>query len=150
MADQAFAWRAREHEHRDHQSDWYWSVAIVAAAIIVASVMLGNTLFAVVVLVATTALVIQTMKRPDELDFALTERGVQIQNKLYPYSTLESFWATEDSLLLIKSEKTFMPHLVIPFHPDDEDTIRAILLQVMKEEEQHESLAEIIMHRLGF
>ena len=150
MANNAFAWRAFEHEHKDQSTDWYAAVAIITIAIMVASIMLGNILFAVVVLVATSALVLQGMRHPREIDFALTERGVQIETKLYPYSTLKSFWATEDALLIIRSEKTFMPHLVIPFHPEDEEVIRNILIQVMVEEEQHESLAEILMHRLGF
>lgn len=150
MAGEAFTWSALEHEHREQSSDWYLAVVIIAAAIMVASIMLGNILFAIFVLVATGALLVQTMKHPQEVEFALTERGVQINSTLYPYSTLESFWATEDALLIIKSEKTFMPHLVIPFHPEDEDTIRGILLQVMEEEEQYESIAEVIMHRLGF
>lgn len=150
MERASLEWTALEHDHRDHQSDWYWSVGIIAGAIMVASIMLGNVLFAVVVLIGTSALVLQTMKQPREITFALTERGVRIENKMYPYSTLESFWTTEDAVLIIKSNKTFMPHIVIPFYPEDETLIREILLQVLDEVEQYESLGDVIMHRLGF
>jgi hypothetical protein len=85
----------------------------------------------------------------------LSERGVRIGSKLYPYLTLKSFWVEDlhDFLapkLLITSQKPMTPHIAIPLPETiDSQEVRRYLLPHLAEEEQHESFAHHLSEMLG-
>ena len=150
-------WEAFEHIYQEKTADWFWAVGIIVIGITVTAILLGNLLFAVLILISGFALVISAVKKPDLVRFGITERGITIEDTLYPYTTLESFWIEEPEAgigpakLLIKSEKLFMPHIVIPLTDEiDTEILRDLLLEVMKEEEHHEPAAQKLMEYLGF
>ena len=146
-------WQGHEHEHGERKTDWFWAVGIVAVGVAVVSILLGNLLFAILVIIAAIGLVIQVMKEPRVFRFGIAERGIIIGERLYPYSTLESFWVenTEhEQVLLIKSNRFFMPYLVLPLTGVHPELVRGYLLEVLEEEELHEPLSQKIMEYFGF
>ncbi len=150
------SWHAREYHHEPKSIDWFWAVGIIALCVAITSVIYGDILFAILILIGSGALVIYAVREPEVVYFELNEKGVLIDRKLYPYATLESFWVEIHNnvhphpKLLIKSQKISMPLIAIPVdevHPDD---VRRFLLDYLPEEEHFEPLSQKVMEYLGF
>ena len=149
-------WKAHEYFHQEKSNDWYWGLGIVSISSAIISIILGNTLFAIVIVLFAFVASMHAHRSPREIEFELTPRGLVIDHVLYPYNTLESFSINEQHLnkpdpqILIKSKKTLMPFLHVPIEEVDHETVRDYLLQHLKEEELRESFLEKILEYFGF
>ncbi len=149
-------WQAHEYFHQEKSSDWYWGLGIVAITAAVLAIILGNTLFALVILLFAFAASMQAHRKPKLVTFEVTPRGVVINHLLYPYSTLESFWIGEQHLkkpdpkILIKSKRWLLSYLHLPVEGVDVEEIRDYLLLYIKEEELEESVFEKLLEYFGF
>lgn len=152
MEEERLTWKVPEYTYREHSPDWFWAVGIVGLGLAVTAVILDNVFFAVLLFVATATLLLQALKRPRMLELGIGERGIRVDKTLYPYTTLETFWISEDEPphLLVRSQKTFLPLLVIPLGNADSMLIRETLLEFILEEELQEPFTQKIMERLGF
>ena len=154
MRDYIIKWKALEYERVDRSADWFWAFGIVVVAIILASLIFGNVLFAFLILVSAAALFIFAIRHPLIDDFEVNQKGIVLEDKLYLYRTLSSFWIEmEDGSpkLLIKSKKIIMPLLVLPLSEEvEEEELRDYLLDHLDEEHLHEPLIQKVMERLGF
>ena len=150
------SWEAYEHTHREKSKDWYWSLGIISVTASVLSIIFGNYIFGVLLIIMGAALGIVGAQHPNLVYFELNKMGVRIGNKLYPYATLESFWVQDnshfggDSVLLIKSRKLMAPLMVIPLDEVETEEIRDFLLYNLLEKELQESLSQLILENLGF
>ena len=152
----SIAWEAYEHEHREKSKDWYWSLGIIIATASILSIIFGNYIFGVLLIVIGVSLGIVGSKHPRLVLFELNGIGVRIGNKLFPYATLESFWVQDNnehertSQLLIKSRKPMVPLIIIPLDGVETEEVRDFLLYNLLERELEESLSHIILESLGF
>lgn len=96
-------------------------------------------------------------KEPDHVRFEINGAGVLIDNVLYPFGTLHSFWVENNdnlelpSVLLIRSNKPLVPLIHIPLIWDiDPEDVRNHLLEHIPEEEHRCSLSHRIMEIIGF
>lgn len=152
-------WRAHEYHHFSKTTDWYWVLGFVAFLGIVISVYVANYLFAVVLIVGTFSLMLHAEKEPEYGDFELSDQGVKVHNSFFLYNSLHSFWIEEyhddhdnliHSRLLIKSNKFFMPLIVMYIDEVSPEDIRRYLLRHLKQEELHEPLGQKLMEYFGF
>lgn len=146
-------WETIEYFHTEKTNDWYWIVGIVTLSIAIISIILNNIIFAIFIIVASFVLSLFASRKPDIITVVLDNAGVTFGKTRYPYSSLESFWFELNDAhprLLLKSNKMFMPFLVIHAHPEDSDEIRGFLSQHLKEEENTEPLLEKVLMYLGF
>ncbi len=149
-------WRAHEYFHQEKSNDWYWGLGIIAISSATISIILNNTLFAIVILLFAFVASMHAHRNPREIDFELTPRGIVIDHILYPYKTLESFSINEQHLMkpdpqiLIKSKKKLMPFLHVPIEGVDHEDVRNYLLQYIKEDELRESILEKVLEYFGF
>lgn len=154
--DVLFAWEGKEFEHSPRSADWYWALGILATALIIASVLFGNILVALLILVATGTIAVHTLYQPETHRFALTHEGLVIGNDLHPYERMRSFTVLEDiegkfpPVLSIKTESIFSSHLVVPLENVDIDGVYALLLQNVDEGEHQHSFHDLVAHWLGF
>ena len=124
-----FEWHGREYDFQEKSADWYWALGIIATAAIVAAVLFGNVLLALVIAAGTLALALASAKHPKVHRFALTEEGLLIDRDLFPYDTMISFSAIEyldTSLppsLSIKTKSILSPHLLVPLNDVDTDAV---------------------------
>lgn len=148
------SWHALEYKKREKTADWYWAVIIIAISIIVISILIDNILFAVLVILSVIALLMFSNRDPLVVEVEIDERGVRVQDELYPFSTLEAFWIditdAEDHKIILKSKKTMMPLIMVPIAEYDYKDIRIILLNKIEEKELQEPLSQKIMAKLGF
>ena len=156
MNIEGISWRAHEFIHKPKTSDWYWAVGIVTIGAAVAAVFFGNIVFALLLIIASLALLLHANVKPRLLEYHLTSRGLIINNELYPIATIESFWVDEYdngvSRLIVKSNKKIMPLIVVPLVPEVKpDEVRYFFFQhVVDEVEHHEPVSHQIMEHLGF
>ncbi len=150
----SITWEAPEHHHVEKGNDWFFALAIIVTAIVVVAILFNNVLLALLLGLAGGALAISAAKRPSIIPYAVTVRGVKIDDRIYPFATLESYAIDEENFhgpqLLIKSDHKLMPLLVMPIPPDHIDDIEAILKEKLIEEDLEEPLFVKILELFGF
>lgn len=150
----AITWEAPEHHHQEKGGDWFFILAIIIVALATASIVLGNALFALLIGVAGGALAVSAAKRPSVIPFAITVRGVRVDDRLYPYSTLRCYHIDEDDpngpQLLILSKKRFMPIMVLPLPAQYIDDVEDIMRDKLEEKFLEEPLFMKLLEKFGF
>ncbi|MEI8327526.1 MAG: hypothetical protein WCG02_00100 [Candidatus Taylorbacteria bacterium] len=154
MATEALiSWNAPEHFHVEKRPDWYWAVGIVTLTLAAVCFILGSIIPGIFVLVAAVALVLHASTAPRNIYHEVNDRGLIIDNILYPFLTLDSFWIPHDDpipKIIVKSRKTFMPYIVIFIDEVDPEEVREVLLRYIAETEHHESILKHILEWFGF
>ena len=129
MAKPPFIWEAHEYTFQEKSSDWYWAVGIVAISIAVISIIFGNVLLALLILLGSFSLSLFAAKHPVYVRFEINKTGVLIDRTLYPYGTLESFWVEDnrhldlESKLFLKSQRLAMPIIAVPLEGADPEKL---------------------------
>lgn len=150
----AIEWEAPEHHHGPKSSDWFWVLGIMVISGAIASVLFNNILLALVILIGGAVMGILATRPPKTVTFAVTQRGIRIDSNFYPYTTLETYFIDEHPMigdqLLIRSQKMFMPLLILPLPEDDVDEIEAIIAERIPEEHIEEPFANKLLEFFGF
>jgi hypothetical protein len=153
MQDSKIKWRAYEYEYIERPRDWYWALGILALAFSVTSIILGNILFAVFILVAAFSAALHAKRPPEIFDFEINQKGIRVNDTLYPYQTVNAFWIEDEisfDQLIVRSNKKLMPYLILPLADMDHELIREYLLDYMPEEEMREPFTHKLLEYLGF
>lgn len=153
--DYIIRWQAHEYEYVEKDANWFWAVGIITVAGAIVSFIVGNFLFGIVILLAGFSLSMHAARKPDLVNFEINPKGVMIDDLMYPYTNLESFWVddmrSEHPKIIIKSEKVFMPHIIIPYpEGEDPEELHEYLGYYIEEEEMYEPLSHKVMEYLGF
>jgi len=157
MSDTAILeWEGREYDHNPKSADWYWALGIIAVASTVASVLFGNYLLAVLIVIAAAAFALHAAKEPPLHHFRLVEEGIIIGEELHPFEHMISFTVLEDiegefpPMLSIKTDHWLSPHLVIPLAGVDADAVYAYFLKHVDEDEHKHTFSDLVAAWLGF
>lgn len=147
-------WDAHEYEHKERSSDWFWAVGILSVAIAIASVIFGNIIFGILVLVAAFALSLFASRPPGVLHVIVNEKGVTRGRIHYPYHTLQSFWIDTDhphKKIIMRSEKLLMPLIIVPLNDEvDAEQLHENLSKFLTEEFHNLPFIERVLEYLGF
>ena len=147
-------WEAHEYEHKERSTDWFWAVGIVSVSLAVTSIILGNIIFGLLILIGTAVLSLFALRPPETINVSLDEKGIVKGHVRYPYSSLESFWIDTDhphKKIILQSEKLFMPLITVPLGPStDIDKLHEKLSQVLTEKYHELPLIEKLLDYLGF
>ena len=155
MEQSLLEWSAYEHKHIRKSSDWFWVFGIITITGAVISIIFNNILLAIVILTGAFVIALNVAKKPNTINFKINKRGVIIDNKLYLYNSLESFWVEDNEeygapKLLIKSKKMFATHIIIPIKQVSPSEVRDYLIKYLDEEEDSEPLSQKIVEFFGF
>lgn len=124
-----YEWEGHEHTHDERGSDWYWVLGIVATGGAIAAILFGDVLFGIVIILAAIAIALQATKHPPLHRFALTDHGLQIGTRLFPYENITSFSLLEyidetfPPAISIKTSSILFPHFIIPLSGVDADAV---------------------------
>ena len=148
-------WKCKEYEHSEKSTEWFWALGLIGVAGAVASIMYNNILFAIFILIAVFVLALYASKKPDDFTFTLTQRGLRIDDKLYPFNTFKSFGIEEFSenhtpKLIFDTKKIFELDIIIPLKNVDLDEVHDFLLDYLPEEELEEPISHKFMEWFGF
>lgn len=153
-SDLIFEWDAPEHEHKERGSDWFWSAGIIVAALALVSIIFGNIIFAILIVISAFSLTLFINRPPENIKVSITSLGIRKGNILYPIETIASFWIDVEhphKKIILRSNKPLMPLIVIPIADEtDVEAVREYLLTKTAEEYQSLPLVEKILEYLGF
>lgn len=146
-------WEGFEHAHEEKSADWYWMMSIATITLLVVVIILGNLLLGLLIGIAGAVTMLSAYKGVAVIPYAITTRGVRIDNKLYPYSTLESYFIVEEDeenpLLLVKSQRLLMPLMVIPLPDEYLDEVEELIASRLPEEPMEEPIIHKLMELVG-
>lgn len=139
--------------HTEKSADWYWIVGIVSVTLAVISVLLGNTLFAILIIVGVFTLTLYSTKKPHMVSIELLPSGIKINDLVYLYTSLESFWIEEHELsprILLKTTKKIAPYVTILLGDANPHEVRDELLVHLPEIKHSEPFLEKLLIYFGF
>lgn len=147
-------WEALEHNHGEKSSDWFWVLAVITVTATVAAILFGNVLLGILFGLSGTIISLLAVREARIISYAITQRGLRIDDRLYPFSTLETYHIDEDQAfgpqLLVKSEKMFMPLLILPLPAEYLEEIEDILADHLPQEMLEEPFANKLLEFFGF
>jgi len=148
------SWRAPEYIKYPTNINTLIIFAIADFIIILFAIFTRNILMAVLFFLIGIVVYIYSQKEPKEINFAITPKGVAINNDIYRYEDLQSFWIFYHppifKELVIRSKKKLLPLIKIPLGNQNPNVIRKRLLDFLPEKQEEESLVDIISRTLGF
>jgi hypothetical protein len=151
-----FVWEGKEYEHNPKGSDWYWALGIICTSALVASVLFGQFLLGLLIVVAAVTVGVRAAKHPPTHRFEITEQGLIIGSELHDFDQMLSFCVLEDiegkypPVLSIKTESLLSPHLVIPLENVNVDAVYSTFLDRVHESEHKHTFADLVGGFLGF
>lgn len=146
-------WSAHEHEHVERDASWYLALTILTACLAVIGVLLGDSLFSVLIVLAAITLALLSRTPPPLTDFTLSERGLRINNTMHRFEDMIAFWVEDHDadppVLLIDTTLWSAPNIVIPLKGVDPQAVRQFLDSHLDEKPMKEPLAHKILEQLG-
>lgn len=148
-------WTIQEYEQREKSTDWYWGVGIIGVAGVVLSAVFGNFLLAVLIFISGLLLIVFSGKQPEMVAVEISEQGIGVQNKLFLYHNIKSFWILDYgdniSKLVLNIDRMVNPIVSLPIHPEIPlEELRDVLLEFVTEEEMDEPVGDKISDAIGF
>ena len=147
-------WELPEYTHKEKSNDWYWALAVVVVCGSIASVIYGNYFFAALLIIGGVLMGFFAGKKPDWVEYELNERGFKMKNRIHPYENIKHFWVDEkgaEPMLLVYSDRPFMPVITAPIQPELGVVIREKFLQnEVEEKEIDEGPTSKIMDAIGY
>jgi hypothetical protein len=149
-----FTWDGVEHEHLEKNTDWYWGLAIVIVTGMIIAIISKNYLLAVLLLMGGVMLGLYANDRPEPVHVEVSERGIKLNDDLYIYETMQSFWMyrdhkNRDQIVLVTGRK-IMPQRIISL-PESIPAleIRRYLMEHLEEKESKPTMIDIIADSFG-
>ena len=154
-AVQELTWRAAEYQFMEKSVGWYWFVIIAAIVLIFLAVLGRNFFFGVFVVLATAMVIFFGRKRPQVLDFKLSDKGVAIgENVFYDYDRLEGFMILEKpgrlDEIVLKKKAAINPFLKLPIDAKSGKDAEIILQGHLPPIQYEESLLDVVSDWFGF
>lgn len=149
-------WKAPEYKQYDRSNNWFIGLLIIAAGLIVYSLITANYLLIIITVILAVIVNSLTHKKPNTLDIAVTKKGVKIDEKLYTFAEdLDTFWILYDppelKTLNFKRQQRFMPEISIQLEKQNPLKIREFLLEYLDEEtDKEEHMADKMSRKIGF
>lgn len=160
MSKLPIIWEEYHYLHYEKNSDWKWSVGIITVTIALVSFMFANVTFGVLILVGIGALLLHALQKPKILRFEINTTGIRIDQEVWSFSDLKSFWIEDNKEFHIPSRILFQTDALIatilslplPISTDQHDlhAIHEELVKILPEKKIGESLFQKILEYLGF
>ncbi len=146
-------WETLEHPYFEKTSNWYWLVGIVGITVAALGVIFGNILFAVVMAIATFAVMLHGARRPRIIIVAIDKHGVYIAENYFRYTELKSFSIDDEAdihIVTFKTNKAILPEFSVVIEDYSSEDVRDFLLDHLDEEYHQPSISVAVGNYLGF
>lgn len=144
-------WDAPEYVEHKKSADWYWYLALGVVLLLIYSAYERSFLFGALVVIGWFTIMLYSARSPKIIKISISENGIQIEQNLYPWTNIKSFWIfSEKEELLLELKKTLMPHMKIPLGDADQKTAREIISKFIPEKEQEESFVDNLADLIKF
>jgi hypothetical protein len=160
MSKLPIIWEGYHYQHFEKDADWKWSVTIISVTISIISFMFANITFAILILIATFALLMHALQTPRILRFEINTTGVRIDQEKWSFSKMHAFWIEDNrahhipSRILFQTDGIIDTLLVLPLPIETDGTdihdIHEELVKILPEKELNESLVQKMLEYAGF
>ena len=144
-------WQAAEYVQNDKNPLWYVGFAVVVILLMAAAIMLGAWSFAVLIPVMAVALVVYAHRPPAEMNYALSEKGLYINDRLHPLSEFKGFGVIQEpglnSLVLIPI-KRLKPSVTAYFPTEVGEQAVDLLGGYLPMQDIHHDMFDVIVRKL--
>lgn len=129
-------------------------VGIAAGAIAITSILFGNILFAVVVVVGAFVLCLFAARQPNVVTVEISDKAVRVENVVYTFKELKSFWVDVEHFdgprLVLERTRPFIPHVMVPLDKADIEQVKSLLLAKIPLVPFEENPVQEFLERIGF
>ncbi len=145
-------WHVLTHEHKDHSTDWYWALGLLTVVGTGASILFGNILLGLILLIGGISIGTLNVRGPREHQVKLDARGATLDGTLYAWKSVDAFWihvdqAKEEPRLYLTTHSLLMPRIIIPLDSaDHSEQVRTLCLKYAKEAEEEDRKPFLIEH----
>lgn len=143
-------WKFPEYEEHERGISWYVVTGVLSVAFLIYAILVSNFLFAIIIVIIDLIILIQVNRKPDRIDFKITDQGLLIGTSFTPYRNIGKFWIIYNppkvKTLYFNFKSTLKPNITIPLENKNPLRVRETLLQYIEEdlEKEEESNSEQI------
>lgn len=148
------SWTASEFLAHQKNSGWY--MILTAGAVVGSAVMYLLTrdmISSLVILMVAILLGAAAARKPRTLSYQLTDQGLHIGPKLYPYRDFKAFSVINEGAInsiLLMPMKRFQPSVTVYYAPEDEQKILDVLSAALPYEPRDQDPIDRLMQRIRF
>lgn len=110
------SWSAPEYIYYEKNTQYFIVGGIFIVILIVVMIIIKEWMTAVVIIIAAIAFFIYSQKKPQTLEYVVTNKGIKIGQRFYSYSKLRSFWIvhnpSSDSIHFEPAKRFSLPVIV--------------------------------------
>ena len=121
---------------------WYLWAGLVVVGLLTYAIISRNFLFVLIIILTTVIFLLLDKGDAEEGEIAITEDGVLIDDKLWPYEDLRDFWLIYDppraKRLYLNPRNTLRGQLSIPIEEQNPVAIRQALLTYLPEDSERD------------
>lgn len=133
------SWEVFEYEKYQRSKTWYIIASIIAALLLLYSILSSNFLFAIIIITATVIMILHDGQEPLLIKIKLTDEGIVVGKKFYDYDEIKNFSIVykpkqEIKNLYFEFQNSFKHRLSIPLNNTNPLQIRDFLLQYATED----------------
>jgi len=143
------SWIIPEYDKHERSRFWYIGASIASGLALIYAFWTSNFLFAVIIIIAATIIILNDNREPEKIKFALTSEGLVINNKFIDFDDLKNFSIIYKPSYGVKKlyfefKNVLRPRLSIYLDNMNPLPIREILLNYLPEdlERENEPLSE--------
>ena len=140
------SWSAKQFETVPKTRSWYIGFFVVIALLLAYGLFSDNFLLGIIAILIALMYYLFEKREVQEFNFSITPEGVLAQDRVYEFSSLESFWIFFEPQgrkeLSLKSTKNLIPYIHIPLGNADPAEIRDTMMKFLPEIEHKESMAD--------
>jgi hypothetical protein len=146
------SWEAPEYVQ--HEKGWKWFVlaGIAVLALIAYAVITSNWTLAVALIVLSAVYVWQHFYKPNHVEIIISEAGIKVGNREYPFHDIKSFWIYYNNhvkSLNLRSNSRFLPDVSIQLGDQHPTELREFLCRHLREiEGKKETFSEHLIRLL--
>ncbi len=138
-------WAVPEYIKYEHFFGWYVMTFLIGGFFLIQALWTRNFLFVIIILLVGIILYFHERNTPNLVEFIITEEGVILGEKFYPYENFESFWivynAPDIKTLYFTLKQMLRSELPIHLENQNPVAIRNILLNYLPEDIEKEEEA---------
>ncbi len=131
-----FEWTFPEYEKMSRGRWWYIIMGGIGLVFVVYGMFTGNFLFSLIIALFGIILFIQQHQDPHVIPFAITDLGVIVSSRFYPYAELEAFYIIYEppvKTLFFETKTLIRPLMRVPMTDQNPIDVRFILLEFLPE-----------------
>jgi len=147
-------WSTPEFTQYSKSKSWFIVTGLIAGGLFLWALLTKNLIFALLIGLSYFSITVFALKKPREINLAITAKGIEIDKTLYEFDNLKSFWIFYEppqiKELSLRSKKTIMPYIKIPLGEQNPVKVRRLLMKYLPEKKHKESLIDNLARSLRF